>query len=163
MKKKQVLILLFCVTAFASAAQTPISTIEKKLLDSVSLRVSLKTYILLETDTFILFTPSKYFMEPFAQWINEHPELKTDKMLYKALANDTGKRTVRANKIADEYNLSKNMLPQIAECLRIGKCIIYNKTTELLEKKVTIEDYLINNHGEVRYKVNESLLFMVYD
>ncbi len=118
---------------------------------------------MLETDTFVLFTPMKYFIEPFAIWVKEHPELKDDKILYKALANDTGKRIVRANKIADEYNLSIRMLPQIAECLRIGRCVIYNKITERLEKKITIEDHLVGNYAEVRYKINNSLLFIVND
>ncbi len=160
---KYLFIVLFVTISFVSNAQTPITIIEKKLLDSVALKISYKTCVLMETDSFILFTPSKYFIEPFALWIKNHPELIDDKILYTALTTDTEKRLIKANRIAAEYNLSKRMLPQIAECLRIGRCIIYNKTTQQLEKKITIEGYIVNNLGEERYIVNGSLLFKVSD
>lgn len=161
MKKNNIIIIAFCIISYASSAQTQITKFDKKLIDSVSLRISLKTCVLLETDTFVLFTPMQYFIEPFAIWVKEHPELQDDKILYKAIAGDTAKRLVKAHKIAYEYNLTKRMNPQIAGCLRIGRCIIYNKITEKLEKKITIEDYLVNNHGVVKYIVNGSLLFKV--
>jgi len=117
----------------------------------------------METDTFILFTPSKYFIEPFELWVKEHPELIDDKRLCNAIKNDTAKRLVKAHKIADEYNLTKRMNPQIARCLKIGRCLIYNKITQRLEMKITMEDYLVEDHGEVRYIVNGSFLFKVFD
>lgn len=161
--KKYIFIVLFTCICFAADAQISIVKTEKKLLDSVALRISLKTYILIENDTFIVFTPGKYFMEPFETWVKEHPKLIDDKKLCKAIKNDTARRMVHANKIAEIYDLTPRIQIQIANCLKIGKCLIYNKITEQLEKKVTIDDYLIDRHGEINCSVNGSPLFIIVE
>jgi len=117
----------------------------------------------METDSFILFTPAKYFMEPYALWIKENPQFHDDKELYQFIEKDTAKKLVKINKIADEYNMADLVKKHIAGCLKIGKCLVYNKISEKLERKITIEDYLVNEHGEIKYIVNGSVLFTMYD
>lgn len=155
---------MLLLLSYVSSAQTQVGSYEKKLLDSTSLRISLKTCILMETDTFIVFTPAKYLLEPFAKWVQEHPEFPEDKRLYKFISTDTTyKRLIKANDVARDYSLSPNLIPQIANCLKIGRVCILNRKTGELEKKVTVNDYLVNEHGEIRFLINGVLLLSIYD
>ncbi len=139
-----------------SFGQTNEST--KQLLDSTTLTQNSRTVILMETDTFIVFTTFKLFVDNCKQFIKEH-DLDWDKDLLKLFTADNS-IIIYADSLTKTNMNKSRLIFRMADLLESGQCLVYNKHKKLLEKLVDIETYTTSfvNGRSIRNKDKQLIL-----
>jgi|GEM_PF-6879997 len=139
-----------------SFGQTTEST--KQLLDSTTLTQNSRTVILMENETFIVFTTYKLFVDNCKLFIKEH-DLDWDKDLLKLFTADNSK-IIYADSLTKTNMNKSRLIFRMADLLESGQCLVYNKQKKLLEKLVDTEIYTTSFVNGRRIKTKEKYLIL---
>jgi hypothetical protein len=158
---KYLTVLLF-ITTFYSSAKTG-DTIKGDnivLPDSTSLTKGKIMVILLESGDYKLFTYSETFLQEVK---DQADKFNSAKKLYKAFNGRSYDETYYADSIlSDSYQ--REMLKFIkASMINNGKCFLYNKSINKLEKQITLEFYRTEYILGRRYVLNGTVILDVVD
>jgi hypothetical protein len=141
---------------FVTFGQTTESS--KQLLDSTTLTKNTRTIILLENDTFVVFTTYKLFVYNFKLFIKEH-DLDWDKDLLKLFTTNNSK-IIYADSLTKTNMNKSRLIFRMANLLESGQCLVYNKQKKILEKLVDTEIYTTSFIIGRRIKTKEKYLIL---
>ncbi len=134
---KNFFLIFFCTTISVSYGQA--NKTKKILLDSTSFTNKTRIIVLIETDTFLVFTTYNLFIDNCKKYIKEH-NIKGDKVLLKRFKADKSKIIYADSLTKNDMNKSR-LLFRKADLFDSGQCLVYNKKIKSLEKFIELEIY----------------------
>ena len=130
------------------------------MLDSNSFKKYNRQVILIQNDTFLVLTSDKLFIENYNKYLKKNKDVENDKMILKVIKSDTS-NTIYLNNIMKIIS-GKHLLDCIlVDILEKGNCVVFNKQTKKIEKKIYIDKYY--PYSQIRIKFFTKPNHLIFD
>ena len=150
--QKQIRNIVIAISAFLSF-QNYGQTVQLKLADSLLIKGKPKIVILKQNEKFLVITTPKLYVETCNAKNNEARPF--DALLQYIQKNDKPVLDISVNQEFSELN------NEIFQSLILGsQCLVYNKSSRKLEKKV-FEDYYKPNDLSLEYKTESDFIVLI--
>lgn len=131
------------------------------LADSAILNSNSKIIIFYDDEKYCVFSTQNLLLINLKKWIKKY-DIDWDKDLLKLLENEN-KDIIYLNSLEDSLQQKSRLVFRWADLMENKKCLIYNKETKILEKKIRIEHFLERNNKGKNYKLlNDDLILKLY-
>lgn len=111
---------------------------------------SINNIILLETDTFVVFTSTKAFENHFEKWVSEHKDIPEDDLLFKTIIKNLSSKNNNAYETDGKMKLLNRLNYRTADLLEEGNAYVHNKLSNenvpvIIEKEDTYRKFKVEN------------------
>jgi hypothetical protein len=132
-------------------------------LDSTIIKKRYKTILLMENDTFSIFTTYQIFIENCENWINKH-NIEWDKDLLSLITKDKSSYMIDANKIIKTNKQKSRLMFRISDLIEAGNCNVFNRITKKKERAIDIEYFQTKFvYGRRFWTSDKILIFEIID
>ncbi|NLE62845.1 MAG: hypothetical protein GX612_03290 [Bacteroidales bacterium] len=131
------------------------------LADSAILNSNSKIIVFYDNEKYSIFSSQNLLLINLKKWIKKY-DIDWDKDLLKLLENEN-KDIIYLDSLDYTLKQKSRLVYRWADLMENKKCLIYNKETKILEKKIRIEHFLERNYEGKNYKLlNEDLILKLY-